>query len=87
MNISLTPQLEQLIRTKVESGRYLSASEVVRDALRLLEQRDQLQQARLETLRQEIAIGTQQLQLGETIDGDTVFQELYEDIRQHVQTQ
>jgi antitoxin ParD1/3/4 len=41
MNVSLTPELEQYIRTKVESGRYLSASEVVREALRLLEQKDE----------------------------------------------
>ena len=49
MNVSLTPKLEQFIRTKVESGRYLSASEVVREALRLLEQKDK----RLEELHVE----------------------------------
>jgi antitoxin ParD1/3/4 len=53
MNVSLTPKLEQFIRTKVGSGRYLSASEVVREALRLLEQKDQ----RLEELRVEIQKG------------------------------
>lgn len=53
MNISLTPKLEQFIRTKVESGRYLSASEVVREALRLLEHKDK----RLEELRVEIQKG------------------------------
>lgn len=36
MNVSLTPELEQYIRRKVESGLYSNASEVVRDALRLL---------------------------------------------------
>ena len=46
MNVSLTPELEQYIRTKVDSGRYLSASEVVREALRLLERmQSQLQEA------------------------------------------
>ena len=40
MNVSLTPELEQYIRAKVDSGRYLSASEVVREALRLLEQKE-----------------------------------------------
>jgi antitoxin ParD1/3/4 len=53
MNISLTPKLEQFIRTKVESGRYLSASEVVREALRLLEHKDK----RLEELHVEIQKG------------------------------
>ncbi len=53
MNVSLTPELEQYIRTKVDSGRYLSASEVVREALRLLEQKEK----RLEELRVEIQKG------------------------------
>ena len=53
MNVSLTPDLEQYIRTKVDSGRYLSASEVVREALRLLEQKEK----QLEDLRVEIQKG------------------------------
>lgn len=53
MNVSLTPELEQYIRTKVDSGRYLSASEVVREALRLHEQKEK----RLEELRVEIHKG------------------------------
>jgi len=44
MNINLTPQLEQLVRSKVTSGLYNSASEVVREALRLMEREDQLAQ-------------------------------------------
>jgi antitoxin ParD1/3/4 len=51
MNVSLTPELEQLVAEKVESGMYPSASEVVREALRLLKERDELRQARLEELR------------------------------------
>ncbi|HEY5140522.1 MAG TPA: type II toxin-antitoxin system ParD family antitoxin [Methylococcales bacterium] len=57
MNISLTPHLENLVKTKVESGLYNSASEVMRDALRLLEERDQLRAVRLEELRREIQKG------------------------------
>ncbi len=37
MNVSLTPELEEWIRKQVESGRYASASEVVREALRLMD--------------------------------------------------
>ena len=37
MNISLTPQLEKLVQDRVKSGRYTSASEVVREALRRYE--------------------------------------------------
>lgn len=51
MNVSLTPGLEKFISQKVESGLYNSASEVVRQALRLLVERDLEYQTKLETLR------------------------------------
>ncbi|MGZ5943664.1 MAG: type II toxin-antitoxin system ParD family antitoxin [Isosphaeraceae bacterium] len=57
MNVSLTPELEELVRHKVESGRYLSASEVMREALRLLEERDKLEELRREELRNVIRKG------------------------------
>ena len=57
MNISLTPHLEELVKSKVDSGLYGSASEVMRDALRLLDERDRLRALRLEELRSEIKRG------------------------------
>ncbi|MBF0564093.1 MAG: type II toxin-antitoxin system ParD family antitoxin [Nitrospirae bacterium] len=57
MNISLTPQLEELVKKKVDGGLYGSASEVVREALRLLEQRDGIHALRIEELRAEIKKG------------------------------
>jgi antitoxin ParD1/3/4 len=57
MNINLTPQLEELVRQKVNSGLYNSASEVVREALRLLEEQDRVKAARLEELRRDIRAG------------------------------
>ena len=57
LNINLTPQLEDLVRRKVSSGRYNSASEVVREALRLMEARDELRSAKLEQLRQDVREG------------------------------
>lgn len=57
MNISLTPHLEELIREKVASGSYNSASEVVREALRLLEQEDQMRALKLGKLREDIREG------------------------------
>jgi len=57
MNISLTPQLEDLVKRKVESGLYGSASEVMREALRLLEERDRRHALRIEELRAEIKKG------------------------------
>lgn len=57
MNINLTPQLEQLVREKVSSGRYTSASEVVREALRLMEETDQMRAMKLDQLRRDIREG------------------------------
>lgn len=57
LSISLTPQLESMVRAKISSGMYSSASEVVREALRLLDEYDQLRGKRLETLRQDIQAG------------------------------
>ena len=59
MNVNLTPQLEELVRRKVDSGLYSSASEVVREALRLLEEQDRLREAKLEELRRDIRAGMQ----------------------------
>ena len=50
MNVNLTPQLEELVRSKVNSGMYTSASEVVREALRLMDEQDRLRQAKLDEL-------------------------------------
>ena len=57
MNVNLTPQLEELVRNKVSSGLYASASEVVREALRLLQEQDQIRQAKLGELKAEIRAG------------------------------
>lgn len=57
MNISLTPQLEEMIRQKVASGSYTSASEVVREALRLMELEDELRNLKLRQLREDIQEG------------------------------
>jgi antitoxin ParD1/3/4 len=57
MKISLPQHLEEMVKGKVESGLYNSASEVMREALRLLEERDQLRELRLEELRREIQKG------------------------------
>ena len=57
MNVNLTPQLEELVRSKVASGLYTSASEVVREALRLMDEQDRLRAAKLEQLRDDIRKG------------------------------
>lgn len=57
MNVNLTPQLDAMVRHKVESGLYNSASEVIREALRLMEEQDRMRAAKLEQLRQDIRDG------------------------------
>jgi len=51
ISISLTPELIGLIKAKVQSGRYTSTSEVVREALRLLERADRQEAERVKALR------------------------------------
>ncbi len=74
MNVSLTPQLETLIQRKLDSGLYHSASEVIREALRLLEERDAEQAAKLESLRRDLGEGIDALDRGEgrPLDVDSV---------------
>lgn len=82
MNVSLTPELETLVHDKVESGLYTSASEVVREALRLLRERDQIQHQRLAELRREIAVGLEQLDRGEsTTYNDKTLKEFFDEIK------
>ena len=80
MNILLSKELERLIQDKVKSGRYLSASEVVGEALRLLDERDRLQEARLAELKAKIREGIEASERGEVVDGEEFFAELEEDI-------
>lgn len=73
MNVSLTPELERYINDKVESGRYRSASEVVRESVRMLQRADEERTARLEALRRDIHEGLAELDRGEGIDGEEAF--------------
>jgi antitoxin ParD1/3/4 len=68
MNVSLTPELEKFVSTKVESGRYNSASEVVREALRLLEEHDSSRTAQLAEFNAELGRRLAALDRGETVD-------------------
>ena len=68
MNVSLTPELEQFVASKVATGRYNSASEVVREALRLLEEHDQARGAQIAAFNQELGQRLAALDSGEHID-------------------
>lgn len=70
MHVSLTPQLERLVREKVESGLYNNASEVVREALRLMVERDRSYLVDVESLRQAVLPAIEQAERGETVEYD-----------------
>lgn len=80
MNISLTPELERFVDGKVESGVYKSASDVVRESLRLLKEHDEVNMK----WREQIEQGTLQAERGELVDGDTAFDRLDERIKAHI---
>ncbi|MGH9395664.1 MAG: type II toxin-antitoxin system ParD family antitoxin [Terriglobia bacterium] len=65
MNVSLTPQLQKLIGEKVRTGRYNTASEVVREGLRLLEERDKQRALQMQRFRKEIQVGLDQVERGQ----------------------
>lgn len=76
MNVNLTPQLERFVHKKVTAGRYNSASEFVREALRLLEQQENVRAAHLVDLRRRIDKGLASLDRGEGIGEDEFMAEL-----------
>jgi antitoxin ParD1/3/4 len=71
INVSLTPQLEELVREKVSSGRYNSVSEVVREALRLMDTYEGLRLTALAKLRADVEAGWQQVEEGKVKDFDS----------------
>ena len=76
MNVSLPPELEARVRQRVESGMYGSASEVIREALRLFEAYEQVKTAKLDSLRLDIAKGLNDAKNGRTKELD------YESLKQ-----
>jgi antitoxin ParD1/3/4 len=78
MNIELKPEHEQFVQTQLSKGRYVTADELISAAFTLLSEQEQ----RLEALRQQIATGTEQIQKGKVVDGETVFAKLQEKINQ-----
>ena len=76
LNVSLTPVLSRFVENRVRSGKYQTASEVVREALRLLEGHDLAPVKQMEQLKQKIEIGLAQLRRGEGIDGESFFRKM-----------
>jgi antitoxin ParD1/3/4 len=76
VNVSLSPELEKMVQAKVESGLYGSASEVVEDALRLLER----QEIQLQELRARMDEGLASLDRGEGVDGEEFMQKMIDEL-------
>ncbi|MEH2157246.1 type II toxin-antitoxin system ParD family antitoxin [Nostoc sp.] len=77
MYIQIKPELEQFIQAQLASGRFTNADDVINEAFKLLQEREQ----RLEELRQKIAVGTEQIAKGQVTDGEVVFARFQEKIR------
>lgn len=71
MNISLTPELEHFVQEKVACGMYTSASEVIRESLRLMHTYDDVQKQRIAELSLAVDIGMEQLRRNQVVDGPT----------------
>lgn len=78
MNVSLTEQLQDFVEAKVKSGRYQSSSEVIRESLRLMEQRDEAHAATLADVRRKVAVGLDQARRGELRDGEEVMARVHD---------
>ena len=80
MTQSLAPDLLQIIEEKVASGVYSSPDEVIREGLRLLQERDDFYRFRQEALRRDIEAGLRQIESGQTrrISADDVKQRVRE---------
>jgi len=80
MNVALTPELEKLVQAKIESGRFHSASEVVEEALRLLEQREKDREIDLKVLRARMDNALAEADRGEVVDGEEFMQRMLDDL-------
>ena len=76
MTISLKPEHEHFIQSQIETGRYSSPDDVLSEAFDLLSERER----RIDELRQEVAIGTEQIAKGQVVDGEAVFDRLQQKI-------
>ena len=74
MNISLTPLLENMVNQKIESGMYASVSEVIREALRLLNEHDRVKEIQIREMKEKVLAGVEQIREGKTsrFDADEI---------------
>lgn len=77
MNVRLTPQQEEFVNKQVEEGRYPSASEVIREGLRLLVDEEK----RKTDVRSKVALGLEQVRNGQVVDGEEAVKRVLEELR------
>ena len=82
VNISLTPELDAFLQSRVKSGRYQTTSEVVREALRLLQNQENEREDGLKQLKAKLQRGAAEAERGELLEADEVFEELRQLIRE-----
>lgn len=82
VNVSITPELDAFLQSRVKSGRYQTTSEVVREALRLLERHERERDEAYQQLKSKLDRSAAQAERGEFLDGDQVFDELREMIEE-----
>jgi len=83
MNVSLTPELEQFVNSQVECGSFPSPTHVIANGLKLLKERTERRELRLQELRAKIESGIEQLETGAFTDYDEdSLDELFDEVRQ-----
>ncbi len=73
MNVHLGSVFDEFVADLLKGGQYQSQSEILRDGLRLLKEREEVKQMRLSALQKEIAAGMEQADQGQFVDGPEAF--------------
>ena len=81
MQVTLPPELELIVSRQLNSGKYQNAIEVIRTAIELLEQQDDIYQGRLGELRQAAQVGWEASQRGEVVDGNIAMEQIRSNLK------
>jgi antitoxin ParD1/3/4 len=76
LNVSLTPELDEFVQKRVATGRYQTASEVIREGLRLLEQQEREREMSLLALKAKLKRGSDQADEGKFVDPDETLKKI-----------
>ena len=76
MQVTLPPELELIVSRQLTSGKYQNAIEVIRTAIELLEQQEDIDRGRLGELKQAAQVGWEASQRGEVVDGQIAMEQI-----------